>query len=551
MGEGVQMKVRSEVTSDKLRGGFYTPDALVDQTVGRLARHINGSDRLSVLEPSAGDGAFIRGLARSSIARRIDHVYAVEILRKEADRCRSMAAGSGLTTTVSNADFLAWREANQRLVDVVVGNPPFVRFQFVDDESKLLMARLADEIGRQLGGVSNLWIPVLLGALTKLRPGGAFSLVIPAECFTGISAGVVRTWLVANCAKVMFDLFPPGSFPGVLQEIVILSGRRNGGEHESVDVSVAEHELGRQRPRSWTYHVKANGQTWTRFLLEPSQLAAHEEASSLVSVSKLMHVAKFEVAAVTGANDFFSVDLATIDEFNLSTWVDPLLPRVRHARGLVYTPEDHEAVVSEGLCAGLLNFSADRPDPMRRSGPRRYLEGGEEAKLHLRYKTRIREPWYRVPHVRSEPLMLSKRSHWYPRAISNRAGVVTTDTIYRGRPVTDAVSSDDLVAAFHNSMTLLTAEIEGRSFGGGVLELVPSEIARLAVPVLHGFGTNLARLDAIMRDIDEPSLCDDLTSETDRLLTDADVGLTSELLLTLDSARRRLAQRRLDRTVMG
>ncbi|MGH2758197.1 MAG: Eco57I restriction-modification methylase domain-containing protein [Actinomycetota bacterium] len=545
------MKVRSEVTSDKLRGGFYTPDALVDQTVHRLVGYVNGSSRLSVLEPSAGDGAFIRGLARSRIAERIEHVYAVEILRKEADRCRAVAAGSGLRTTVSNADFLEWREANPSQVDVVVGNPPFVRFQFVDDESKILTAKLADEIGRQLGGVSNLWIPVLLGALSNLRPGGAFSLVVPAECFTGISAGVVRTWLVASCSKVMFDLFPPGSFPGVLQEIVILSGKRNGGDHESVDVTVVEHELGRRRPRSWTYHVKANGQTWTRYLLEPSQLDALDAASSLACVSMLKDVAKFEVAAVTGANDFFSIDSATIDGFDLAPWVDPLLPRVRHARGLVYTPQDHTALVSDGLCAGLLNFSADRPDPMRRAGPRRYLESGEKAKLHLRYKTRIREPWFRVPHVRSEPLMLSKRCHWYPRVISNRANVVTTDTIYRGQPKTDSISCDDFVAAFHNSLTLLTAEIEGRSFGGGVLELVPSEIARLAVPVLQGFGSHLARLDAVMRDIAEPNLSDALIAETNRLVATAGAGLTVELLSTLDTARQRLAQRRLDRTSMG
>ncbi len=36
---------------------------------------------------------------------------------------------------------------------------------------------------------------------------------------------------------------------------------------------------------------------------------------------------------------------------------------------------------------------------------------------------------------------------------------------------------------FLNGLTALTAELEGRHYGGGVLELVPSEIEKLLVPV--------------------------------------------------------------------
>jgi hypothetical protein len=56
----------------------------------------------------------------------------------------------------------------------------------------------------------------------------------------------------------------------------------------------------------------------------------------------------------------------------------------------------------------------------------------------------------------------------------------------------------DLVAGFHNSATLLSAELEGRNYGGGVLELVPSEIARLAVPLLP-VGRHLHAVDAVSR----------------------------------------------------
>ncbi len=141
--------------------------------------------------------------------------------------------------------------------------------------------------------------------------------------------------------------------------------------------------------------------------------------------------------------------------------------------------------------------------------------------------------------------MLSKRSHHYPRVVLNEAGIVTTDTIYRGTPQGRLVGhADDLTAAFHNSLTLLSAELEGRSFGGGVLELVPSEVSRLLVPFIPGFGAELDRLDSISRSVGESQ---DLVDETDRLLTKADVGFNQALMDRLASARSALMQRRLDR----
>ena len=130
-------------------------------------------------------------------------------------------------------------------------------------------------------------------------------------------------------------------------------------------------------------------------------------------------------------------------------------------------------------------FGPQSPDPEQTPAAASYLRHGEELRLHQRYKCRIRDPWYRVPIVQPGSLLLSKRSHRYPRLVLNPAGVTTTDTIYQGRMTTAFEGREaDLVTGFHNTATLLTAEIEGRSFGGGVLELVPTEIGRVCVPML-------------------------------------------------------------------
>jgi hypothetical protein len=118
----------------------------------------------------------------------------------------------------------------------------------------------------------------------------------------------------------------------------------------------------------------------------------------------------------------------------------------------------------------------------------RYLRSGEEQGLPKRYKCRVREPWFRVPSVHATPVAMLKRAHHFPRLVLNKAQVFTTDTAYRIQP--KQVTAASLVYSFLNSLTSLSAELEGRHYGGGVLELVPSEIERLILPVvLHQWST--------------------------------------------------------------
>lgn len=542
------MKLREDVSAAKLRGGFYSPDALVDLCLDRVHALTQGRGELSLLEPSAGDGAFVRRLGNHPLVERVRSVAAVELLEAEAAKCRTALETLPGEHIAHQGSFIPWSLKVDPRFDIAVGNPPYVRYQFVAPLDKDLAPAIGDRLGLTLAGVSNLWIPVLLGALSCLRPHGAFAFIIPAEVFTGVSPRIVRDWLSLNVADLRTELFPAGSFPGVLQEVVILSGVRRAAPIAGPgQLEVVEHDpQGRKAARVLPLDPAAK--TWTRYLLTASQIQAYEETAALPHVSELSKVAKFEVSIVTGANDYFSVDEETIAAYSLHAWTKPLLPRIRHATGLQYLPEDHESVVRQGLKANILHFAEDLPDPLEVPQTARYIAMGEAEGLPLRYKCSIREPWFRVPHVRTGELMLSKRSHYFPRVVLNRAGAYTTDTIYRGEMRKGYLKRiEEFVAGFHNSLTLLSSEIEGRSFGGGVLELVPSEVNRLQVPLVPGMGRHLARLDALLRETEDPDLSDRLVEETDRLLIQADIGFDRRLLDELRCARLLLMTRRLER----
>lgn len=539
------MKTSDQVTADKLRGGFYSPQALVDVCLTQALHLVGPREHLSLVEPSAGEGGFLRGLGEHELGRRIHTVTAVELIPDEAAKTREALQSTGLGGRVITGSVLSADCRDLGEFDVAVGNPPFVRFQFVSPEDRVGIDNLAEDHGIQLAGVSNLWIPVFLSTLGRLRDGGVFSFIVPAECFTGLSARVVRTWLSEHATELRVDLFPPKSFPGVLQEVVVLSGRVTRGSAHGAKVKVHDHLIG----DSWRHVLDENDPTWTGLLLRPDHMDALAEVVALPTVHRFGDVARLQVATVTGANDYFSLTEATRAEYSLHAWTRPLLARVRHARGLDFTLEEMRANAASGLPAWLLDTSLGDTAIDGSPGGSDYIARGEADALHERYKCRIRSPWHRVPVVRPGELMLSKRSHRYPRLIRNSAAAVTTDTIYQGPLTMDfADRAMDVVGSFHNSLTLLSAEMFGRSFGGGVLELVPSEVRSLLLPVATIGSKDFARLDGLVRDAGADN--EALVEATDALVANRLSDLDKDAWRLIMDARQILLARRLARSAV-
>ena len=113
-----------------------------------------------------------------------------------------------------------------------------------------------------------------------------------------------------------------------------------------------------------------------------------------------------------------------------------------------------------------------------------YIEFGEGLGLHLRYKCKVRSPWWRVPVTTIPDLFVSYMSGSNPRIVANPARAHHLNSIHglRVRPELRALASRTLPLLALSSYSLLSAEIEGRSYGGGVLKLEPREADRWLVP---------------------------------------------------------------------
>jgi adenine-specific DNA-methyltransferase len=488
----------------KLRGGYYTPPAIARF----LARWVLEGRAETILEPSCGDGVFVDAMYQPGV-RPPKSLTACELDAVEAAKTKRRGlVHHGLDLHVQSNDFLGWalsRFDRPAEFDGVVGNPPFIRYQYLEASLQAQSEKIFARFGLPFTKHTNAWVPFVIASIALLQPGGRLAMVVPAELLHVIHAQSLRRFLLERCARVLVIDPEQLLFGEALQGVVLLLAERaadNAARDGALAIAqVRTNEFLDESPSKIFDGADfipgaALGAKWMLALLTPSERRLLLEVAQRPNVHRFADIASVDVGIVTGSNKFFLVPDAVVQEFDLEPWAFPMFGRSNHVQGVIYDRQHHDDNRALGLPTNFLWFPAD--DAELNDGARRYIRQGEAEALQARYKCRIRKPWYRVPSVHSTPVGMLKRCHHFPRLVLNQANAFTTDTAYRIQP--RGVEAAALVACFVNSLTALTAELEGRHYGGGVLELVPSEIERLLVPIpVAGADALLANLDEKMR----------------------------------------------------
>lgn len=489
-------------SAQKLRGGYYTPPDLALF----LCRWVKETGAKRILEPSCGDGVFFSSLAAADCTDA--EITAFELDAVEAKRARTRATESGLRGAIINSgDFLEWAMNGLRsgvgLFDAAVGNPPFVRYQYLPTAFQVLAEQIFRTLNLPFTKHTNAWVPFVLASLALLRPGGRLAMVVPAEIIHVTHAQPLRSYLGRECRRLVVIDPEEIWFSNTLQgAVILLAEKRSADTQETQGLGiypVRGREFLRLKPSQvFDAPVPINGKTvegkWTRALLDSETRSLIGEISAHQDVHRFDEIADVDVGIVTGANKFFLVTDAVVRAYKLQRWAHPMFGRSEHCPGVIYDAEQHASNAKSGNPTNFLWFRGEQSKITESAEA--YIKFGESQRLPGRYKCRIRSPWYSVPSVYATDVGMLKRAHDTPRLILNTLRAYTTDTAYRIR---SRVAPETLVGCFINPLTALSAEIEGRHYGGGVLELIPSEIERLLVPLLPDARIQLRKLDRSIR----------------------------------------------------
>lgn len=463
----------------KARGAFFTPAAITRFIADWAVR--SSTDK--VLEPSAGEAAFlIAAVDRlQKLGKKTPTVAGVEIHSDSAETAERLVELAGGKTEMTTSDFFLLDP--QGTYDAVIGNPPYIRFQEFNGESRL-RARLATlKAGVPLSGLASSWAAFTIQSALFLRPGGRMGLVLPAELLSVNYAAPVRQFLFDRFKTVELVMFANQVFPDAEADVVLLLA--DGFDSGPTSKAVIHHAADAQSldalraPVTWSPNNPSD--KWTELLVTSEALEPSEELRRKGAFAALSEWGATTLGMVTGNNSYFALSPARVRDLGLTRrdLVRLCPPGSSHLRALSLTSHDMTALGREGKSTWLFYPSANPTEAAKD-----YIEIGRRVGVDNAYKCRTRKTWYQVPLLAPADLFLTSMNADTPRLTTNEAGARHLNSVHgvylksEHRPL----GKELLPLASLNSVTILSAELVGRAYGGGLLKLEPREADKLSVP---------------------------------------------------------------------
>lgn len=530
---------------NKLRGGYYTPDKISEFIAEWAIRQTSDS----VLEPSCGDGSFLSAIAtRYKELGATDEQIQKNVLGIELDDIEAEKSAQ-YGTTVACKDFFTYYQENiegKTQFDVIVGNPPFIRYQHFTEEYRKVAFELMKKHGFQPNRLTNIWLPFLVLSCKALKPTGRVGMVIPAELFQVDYAAEARQFLSAYFDKLTLITFKRLVFDDIQQEVVLLLGERGCDKHgirvvELDDLADLIEQGQACLENTELKELDHSRDKWVKYYLSNEELELLKQLNSDPRISNATDLFEVNVGLVSGENDFFVMNQATVDEFNLQQSVIPIISRSEQLKGVKLTNEDYSDLIELGKKVFFFAPGNKEFDSLT-DEDKAYILMGEEKGFNKNYKCRIRPKWYHVSQTWCADAFLIRQAHLYPRMILNEKKALVTDTLHKVRFI-EGSDGRLVTAAFLNAYTFALSETLGRSYGGGVLTFEPGEIRKFRIPMQMADQLDLRKIDCLQRNGD----VDKILKYTDTILLQKGLGLSDHEIDLLHSIWNKLCDRRMAR----
>ncbi len=498
-----QMDTERSAAERNRLGQFATPLPLAMQIVKRSVAYLPAELRLSFLEPACGTGVFFSALQSVVGRERIKRAVGVEIDARFVTAARELWQNQRIE--VEEGDFFVFtaQGRNRNQFNLLCTNPPYVRHHHLPGEMKqMLRGRAASELGLLTSGLTGLYVYFVLLADPVLAEGAIASWLIPAEFLVVNYGAPLREYLRTRVTLLEVFQFDPEEvqFDDAWVSSCIVTYRKAPPPPDhTVELRCgADYAKATHRELISLRHLCAQ----PRWHIGPAGSATVPAAS--LRVADLFTVRR---GIATGANDFFVMTRAQSRERRLP--MDVLRPVVTSPRQIPgeVIEADHAGVPRIAEPLFLLDCSMPTQELAQRyPAVWMYLECGRKKGIADRYLCRSRSPWYTQEQRPPAPYLVSymgrstsTRTNPF-RFFLNRSQAVATNGFLCLYPKPSLVAA--LKAHPEREFELLrllnriapdTLKQNGRSYGGGLHKVEPSELLHLP---LHDVPPWLAAISA-------------------------------------------------------
>ncbi|UKB79561.1 Eco57I restriction-modification methylase domain-containing protein [Chryseobacterium sp. MEBOG07] len=462
------------MNNKKNTGSYYTPAYLASFITKRVIRNLS-SKKFEILEPSVGDGSFIEALQECS--EKDISVTALDINKKELQKASTKWINNNSFIHQNFLDF-----ASVKKFSAIIGNPPYIKKKLLTDEDLLKIKEIHFNSNLTENSISNIWTAFLIKSISLLKSNGIISFVLPSELLQVKYGEEIRRFLISQFERIEIFTFNDLMFECKGQDTIVVIGYKKHRTKGQYFVNIESQEQLNNNNFSLQKNdiLVRNDTKWSHHFLNERELNVIVELKR--NLNEIKYYIESKPGIVTAANDFFIADSETIEKYDLRNFAVPIIKRGLYVNGSVVFDNNNLRQLSENNIP--TNFIYIKESDQLSDKAKDYIEIGEQQELHKRHKTSIRKKWYAVPNVASAPkAFFFKRSHLYPKLVKNNSDAYVTDSAYKIE-MKENFNINSFIFSFYNSLTLLFAELEGRYYGGGVLELIPSEFKKLPIPFI-------------------------------------------------------------------
>ena len=444
------------------------------------------------------------------------------------------------------------------LFEAIAGNPPFIRYQYLTQAQRNEQSHILVNNGMKANKLINAWVSFTVACVSCMNTNSRIGLVVPAELLQVKYSEELRQYLVQKLNRLTVITFKSLIFDDIEQEVVLLLGEKNA-DLNTHQIRIVQYHNADDLPDINTldetpFYDEDNDavRKWTRYFLNPKQEDLLHKIEHDKRYVRFSDIARIEVGITTGNNKYFCIDNATVEKYNLRPYCLPLIARSVNIKGVVFTHADWEDNIKQNARTYLLNLAPFVYQTLN-DGAKSYIKYGEDKKMNLTYKCQIRNEWYKVPSVWSPDAFFLRRNYLYSKFMLNSQEVnaVSTDTMHRIRFKRKNIEKRAIVA-YYNSLALTYTEIEGRSYGGGVLEILPGEVSKIVLPdIFDPQVINDKEINKLVNTIDQYIRrnmdIEGLLDITDKAILIGVMNMTAQEVKIIRSAWLSLRRRRLER----
>ena len=278
--------MKSKKSFDKLRGGYYTPQAITEF----ICKWIINKNTKNILEPSCGDGNFLKAIVERQEKLNLNlDITGVELCLDEAKK--AMRYG----TNVECQDFFAFyrdKVTGKSNYDAIVGNPPFIRYQDFDEKSRDIAFFYMKENGFHPTKLTNIWLPFLILSCLALSENGRLGMVIPAELFQVNYAGETREFLARYFDRLTLITFQKLVFEEIQQEVILLLGEKKSEDKgiQVIELSDLDDLKELDLNNFYNYEIKElnhSTEKWIKYYLTNKEIKLIRQAHLHVQVQQV------------------------------------------------------------------------------------------------------------------------------------------------------------------------------------------------------------------------------------------------------------------------